>query len=431
MKHSVIARSESERTLHFLHSRVTALFLYVRCWPFDRFQFLFHLFDQLCLFIRLCTPSFACCADSLSRIVTRLRFTASWRAVFTNMAPSRKAASKADSSQVSSQSSTEKFNKELKELAAKAQNDTWGNNALQRLRQLLGAVAVLALAAVFANVSQLMLSPVYGGIPSGAWHSKIVMTGAFVGWAGNLAIQKTSPIKASRLLPLVALFAPPIQFVLERYSGVLGGIWGPAVTEMLTVFPILVISAATVADAVEGVKVPLLPAFLADAAPGMGSWACFKALETASSRYLGSVIGTTFIYTRMGMQLLLGGVYAVLAPSVYLLITVPALFHTALYNTHLQLPQSTEMLKTELLHHNWMLVDRQDSTTGYVSVLENLKDGYRVMRCDHSLLGGEYTANLGGAVAEPIYGVFAMLEAVRLVETPKPVPDNDAKALVM
>ena len=82
------------------------------------------------------------------------------------------------------------------------------------------------------------------------------------------------------------------------------------------------------------------------------------------------------------------------------------------------------------------------------------------MRCDHSLLGGEWVPGVGkwpggkgneggrGVVGEPVYSVFIMLEAVRLVRpgnskeeaqdednrtrnsTPM-VPDQNAKALVM
>jgi hypothetical protein len=55
------------------------------------------------------------------------------------------------------------------------------------------------------------------------------------------------------------------------------------------------------------------------------------------------------------------------------------------------------------------------------------------MRCDHSLLGGEWLSrsDRNSILAEPIYGVFVMLEAVRLVEVKKSVPDSEAKALVM
>ena len=79
---------------------------------------------------------------------------------------------------------------------------------------------------------------------------------------------------------------------------------------------------------------------------------------------------------------------------------------------------------------------RRESVTGYVSVLDNTEAGYRVMRCDHSLLGGEWQkAPKGlehlarGGFKEPIYAVFVLLEAVRLVE---PGPKNpNPRALTM
>ena len=54
------------------------------------------------------------------------------------------------------------------------------------------------------------------------------------------------------------------------------------------------------------------------------------------------------------------------------------------------------------------------------------------MRCDHSLLGGEWLIKgARNSMPEPIYGVFVMLEAVRLVEVEKPIPDSEAKAFVV
>jgi hypothetical protein len=58
------------------------------------------------------------------------------------------------------------------------------------------------------------------------------------------------------------------------------------------------------------------------------------------------------------------------------------------------------------------------------------------MRCDHSLLGGQWTKLPSGyrpEVEDPIYAIFAMLEAVRLVEPDHGVSrvDADSKALVM
>jgi len=76
--------------------------------------------------------------------------------------------------------------------------------------------------------------------------------------------------------------------------------------------------------------------------------------------------------------------------------------------------------------------------TGYISVLENLNEHYRVLRCDHALLGGEWKStdelrSQGSAGTEPVYAVFQMLEAVRLIETSRTIPNSDRpnKALVI
>jgi len=65
------------------------------------------------------------------------------------------------------------------------------------------------------------------------------------------------------------------------------------------------------------------------------------------------------------------------------------------------------------------------------SIIESAEKGFRVMRCDHSLRGGEWLASTRHRLAEPIYGVFVMLEAVRLIEVPAKVADKEANALVM
>jgi len=85
-----------------------------------------------------------------------------------------------------------------------------------------------------------------------------------------------------------------------------------------------------------------------------------------------------------------------------------------------------------MIRDDWNLLARTESLTGYISIIESRQQGFRVMRCDHSLLGGEWLARSErNILAEPIYGVFVMLEAVRLVEVKTSVPDSEAKALVM
>ncbi|OAA63845.1 spermine/spermidine synthase [Cordyceps fumosorosea ARSEF 2679] len=363
-------------------------------------------------------------------------------------AVSRKTASSAAEPSVAS--SKAQYERELRDLASKAQTD---GSQLARLtaqfRQVRSAVTFLFFAGFFAHASQLALAPVYGSIPAATHHPRVLAAAAFAGWAGNLFLARTlaragGGLSAARLLPVVALSAPLVQVLLEPHSAALGPGWGPLLTEVLTVAPVVLLAAACAADALEGVRVPLLPRFVADALPGMGSWALFAAFEGLAREYVLRFAGrtengpvaaaATFALTRVGMQLSLGGLMAALAPSAWLLLAAPAVLHTAVLNTHVPTARAAAALNGTLQAHEWLLVDRKESNTGYVSVLESRRGGFRVLRCDHSLLGGEYTdaaGVTGGVVAEPIYGVFAMLEAVRLIETETAVADSDAKALVI
>lgn len=339
------------------------------------------------------------------------------------MAP-KKTASKA----TGAPGSTEQYTAELKDLAEQAQKD---GSAAGQLAQYFRTFAILALLGIFSNASEMTLSPVYGGIPSSIYHPKVLMAGCFVGWAGNLAMRQMLPMGTTKLLPVVALGIPAVQFFLFPLSEKLGAKFGPIVTEGLTLFPLAVLSAASVADGLEKVQLTKFPNFIADAAPGLGSWGMFKLAEKVAGNYLRAHVGKVFVLTRMGLELALGAVYAVLAPSKYLALVIPALLHTAVWNTHVMTPSATSALNTTMQADHWMLLDRKESLTGYVSVVESLERGFRVMRCDHSLLGGQWTMFQGKKVAEPIYAVFTMLEAIRLVEKPKKLADKDANALVV
>jgi hypothetical protein len=115
---------------------------------------------------------------------------------------------------------------------------------------------------------------------------------------------------------------------------------------------------------------------------------------------------------------------------------VPALLHTMQQNPHHYSPSTNRILNETLREYQYRILDRRDSVTGYISVLENYKDGFRVLRCDHSLLGGEWlitpdrTAK-GQTVKESIYGVFNMLESLRLIKTEVFTPDDEKDALFM
>lgn len=328
----------------------------------------------------------------------------------------------------------ERFDKELQGLASKAKSDAASASVLGQITVYARAIILLSLLGVYSNVSQLALSPVFGGIPSGLYHHFVLMAGCFLGWAGNLALRELMNGNTASLLPLVAAYVPMAQFFMYTFSEKLGAHWGPLATEALTLFPLCLLTAASVADCLESARFGALPGFVADAAPGFGSWGIFKLAEKLSGAHIRAHVGTVFLYTRVGMEMLLAAAYAVFSPSKLLVLTIPALIHTAVWNTHVMTPQATTSLNNTMLAGNWSLLDRQESLTGYVSVMESYDSKFRVMRCDHSLLGGIWTMYQGGKVQEPIYGVFVMLEAVRLVQ---PLPsahrpvDKDAKALVM
>ena len=169
----------------------------------------------------------------------------------------------------------------------------------------------------------------------------------------------------------------------------------------------------------------------------MASIATYAIIDTFDQTLkvlLSQIIGSSLAFTRIGLQCLIAIAYTLLLPSRLIFLAAIPILHTALFNVHLALPLNTSKLNTTLSHQGYSLIARQESLTGYISVLDNVQDGFRVMRCDHSLLGGEwiYQPDLGGsALREPIYSVFVMLEAVRLVQKEAPKSSGPEQALVM
>ncbi|KAK2603516.1 hypothetical protein QQS21_004285 [Conoideocrella luteorostrata] len=325
----------------------------------------------------------------------------------------------------------ERFEKELKDLARKAKSDTFSSRLLEQLGLYIRIVLLLCLLGFYSHVSQLNLSPVYGSIPASIWHSKLLMGGCFIGWAGNVFLRDYIPISTVNILPIIAICTPGIQHFLGTFSQTFGPQWGPVITEALTLLPLSAFTAASVADYWENARLSKLPRFVADAGPGIGSWVVFKYFENQFATYLPLIVGKFMFFTRLGFEMLLAVMYMAFAPSKYLIYTAFPFFHMFLLNSHVQSPAATKNLISNMMTDGWLFMERRESVTGYISVVQSIQQGFRVMRCDHSLLGGEWIDHRGGPVSEPIYGVFAMLEAVRLTETVPLVADKDAKALVI
>lgn len=262
------------------------------------------------------------------------------------------------------------------------------------------------------------------------------MSACFLGWSSSQYIRQYLPVKKPQLLlPVIAAYIPVIQFFLFKTSGFLGAVYGPLITEILTFLPLLLLSVAQNATILENLEIRAgggRLGWLTDSMPGVLSFAFFKGMEVLSDNTIQRTIGASFIQTRLGLQILLAGLYSIFAPSKLLLYTIPALLHTAFFNTHVPSSYGTNSLKSSMAKNGWTLLDRHESITGYISIFESAEQGFRVMRCDHSLLGGEWlSVPRTNGLAEPIYGVFVMLEAVRLVEVKTPIVDSEAKALVM
>ncbi|CAO1596886.1 hypothetical protein XANCAGTX0491_000714 [Xanthoria calcicola] len=129
--------------------------------------------------------------------------------------------------------------------------------------------------------------------------------------------------------------------------------------------------------------------------------------------------GTFFARSRLRTYYLLAVPQSLISPSRYLLLAALPMLHTFFFSVYSPFPYSNTHLNSTLHHHGYSLIARQESYTGYISVLDNNKDGFRVMRCDHSLLGGEWFPQPGyeSQLREPVYAIFVMLEAVRLVQS--------------
>ncbi|KAI0164101.1 spermine/spermidine synthase [Xylariaceae sp. FL1272] len=342
-------------------------------------------------------------------------------------APKKKAA---QSAQLQHPSETkESFENELKTLARQAQQETWSRVFVAQATIYAKAVALITLAAVYANVSVLTLSPVYGQIAASRLHDWVVLIGLFTGWGGNVALRQMLPFKPIALLPLMAVYVPAIQHFLFKLSSFVPIEYGPAVTEAMTLLPMTVVSTACIADILEDADLSWIPKSVAGSLPGISAFALFKYSETKLFRRLFEQIGVGLLHTRMGLELVLAATYTMMGRSKLLRYAIPGVLHAAFYNPHLMTNSATASLNATLNTNGWSLVDRWESNTGYISVLDSYRDGFRVMRCDHSLLGGEWTKLGRKIVAEPVYSVFTQLEAIRLVQVPGKVADHKAHAL--
>lgn len=329
----------------------------------------------------------------------------------------------------------------------------------------------LALAALASPVSLLALSPVYGAVGAYLPHSRLVSVTALVVLASAKAMRKWVPAWSMQFAPLVAASVPLLQEQLSRYSGWLGATYGPLLTESVTLLPLLALSMYAAASELDrlgwiassrdgeddsggnegrgGAKARRAAVKLGagspegglmETVPVMAAYISFSFVEKAGLTTLPSVIGSHVVLSRVNLQLLLANLYCLLsilystilprrwlgqslplggrASTLKNVATYALIAYTLVYNPHRI--GNERILNRALERHGYELLDREESITGYVSVLHDRTSETKLLRCDHSLLGGEWilTADRkaeGMGQSEPVFAVFAMLEAVRLL----------------
>lgn len=330
---------------------------------------------------------------------------------------------------------------------------TQNNNAPRRTigsyaRLLLTTLATLCLAAMSSEVSMLSLTPVYGSIPPMAsltWlrgsheHDRRYIA-MIVGVSLAKMFFSKRTLKCSKYFAIWGFFVPSIQSGLFSLSGRLGPIWGPRTTYLLTSVPLSCISLLHVVVLITE-EFPL-GIFAEGAATrslidlggsGLGTllltsylYYFLARIETNLASRLPMFImltsGTHAMFSRFGLQTVTALLYMQFGASLQrfklILTAILPLLHLAFFCPHLPLPYYNNVVNNALRAEGYSLVARQESLTGYISVIENTNAEYRVMRCDHSLLGGEYLHKPKGSIyREPVYTIFLTLEAVRLLQT--------------
>ena len=328
---------------------------------------------------------------------------------------------------------------------------------------------ILALTTVSMEVSTLCLSPVYGSMPSSLVNSLAMpspqllapfqrlhirlpgIVAAFLAWLSMTCLSRTNVASLTEILPMLGICVPAIQAYLFNFSSV-GPKVGPIFTTLLTSLPLLYLSFLNLLDigqklwfTVGGVDI-LLPIFGSlrkwQICLTITSYSFVNSIQYIASARMPQLIavwaGTSALFSRFGLQAAISILFATLERSLQRLafVGIIPLLHIIFINPHLPLTYNTAVLNATLHAEGYSLVARQESLTGYISVLDNTRAGFRAMRCDHSLLGGEWLNKPKGhpsVLNEPIYAIFVMLEAVRLIETEssRAMIGNEKHALVM
>jgi len=241
------------------------------------------------------------------------------------------------------------------------------------------AIAVAAYYLLFAvvagSLSQLALAPVYGAIPSYAQHLSIMRWAILLAFLGKGAIKDYLPPRPPRYLPFLAFYLPLVQWFIFQDSARLGATNGPLTSETVSYFPIILIACICASDALDAIplyqRVPAVQVVVGVLAlggiyygePYMTTFLGELPARTDLSQML-TQLGSPFdITSRVNLQMITAASAIPLSPSWINVLAIPALVHTTLFNSHLKSTYTNHVLNGSLYNENWMILDRQESTT--------------------------------------------------------------------
>jgi hypothetical protein len=315
------------------------------------------------------------------------------------------------------------------------------------LARVAEAFILVTLAAVFCTTSQLHLAPIYGALPAAAWHKELTQV---VITMINAIPAMDLPSYVWTAVPIFVLGRLPFQNALSRISFIGHSVdYGPLVIEALTLAPLLLslmckarnellqiwtLGSSRGATYIASIMVGLVTLFMREVT-GMLS----------SGFHIEIFAGSSLPVTRAMIEIIavIAAIFTMTSVKIErralkrLIVAVFVLVIATQHLRNLPTPFTTSLVNSRLAPHGWKILARGESVTGYISVLESIGMQYRLMRCDHSLLGGEWLLTderkrkEGWTVNEPVFGVFQMLEAVRLVQKLPLIAREKEKALVM
>ena len=309
-------------------------------------------------------------------------------------------------------------------------------------------VWLLLLTGASRGITSLYLSPIYGSLnvenPS-KWMLEVftlllfLMPWFFLAKTKESVLNKYMPLVISGLTPLLGSLQAIYVSRSVRWSSYLGPRYGPLIAQLLTcniltslvvLQPLFQESLSLPARRKKDGPRPNLSLFIACAGQAL-----ITIVQSLTKLAIERFPVASLPYGPLSLLLVTSLLFVtIIKKRSYLAIAVLSLVFT-LPSTRTS--WSISGVNGILDGVGFKILDRQHSITGYISILGNTEQGYQALRCDHSLLGGEWTrypSHLKLKLREPIYAVFVTLEAVRLVEGHVPQQDKPAserQALMM